>query len=51
MTWTRVADQSSDFEHPADAVNGYVQLAYVQNDYIAAEGLWSVMADVSTVWA
>jgi hypothetical protein len=51
MTWTNVADQSTDYEFPTDIDDNYFVIGYFQNDYIEPEGIWTDVANVSTSWA
>jgi hypothetical protein len=50
-TWASVAPQTSAYSGISELVNGYVVVGYVVDDYIAATGMWTVVASVSTVWA
>ena len=50
-TWTEVADESTTYSFPADDLNGYVAVGYVQNGYIAGDSIWSEVAEASTTWA
>lgn len=51
MTWSGVADVTTDFSPPADLANGYVVQGYVQDDYILPAGVWTEVTQVSTTWA
>jgi hypothetical protein len=50
-TWSAAAGGSTTYGRPADIDSRYIAIAYIENDYIASESVWSSPTDPATSWA